>query len=76
MKCPKCEEQYYFLQEKLERPFKMIVIKCGNCDTAISTMEYVDIEEELLEIRNQLDEINRSNKLMIDLLVNIFNVDD
>lgn len=41
-KCPKCENDK-FVGEKVTSPYKMVIIKCKNCDTAISTMEDIDI---------------------------------
>lgn len=43
-KCPKCESEK-FVSEKVTSPFKMVIVKCGECDTAVSSMEDMDIED-------------------------------
>lgn len=75
MKCPKCEEEIYrFVQEKLEKPFDMVILKCEYCDTVISTMENVDMGETLNEIRNQLNRIDEQNQLIIEILERVYNI--
>ncbi|KAA0547563.1 hypothetical protein FZW96_11995 [Bacillus sp. BGMRC 2118] len=43
-KCPKCENDK-FVSEKLSNPFKMVLVKCSECDTAVSSMEDMDLED-------------------------------
>lgn len=57
-KCPYCGWVNGFKAELIEVQgynYKLVVIKCGSCNSAISFMEYLNIGVILTEIKQKLD---------------------
>jgi uncharacterized Zn finger protein len=55
-KCPKCGREVSFISEQTDTG-TVYIVKCPECDTAISAI--LDVSGELSDIRNRLAEIER-----------------
>lgn len=87
-KCPKCENET-FVSEKLTSPFKMVIVKCQECETAVSSMEDMDLEawrsyknhqffeNQFNYLKKEVDDLKsdlkQKNMIIIDLLERLNN---